>query len=88
MPYYKRYKSNDKWYAIGFATFLTVLGALAIYFGTEYSEENIKKQQDLNQKYVWPTEQSYVPEKIFDNKDTSTIKDTLFNKDTIDNKLK
>lgn len=88
MPYYKSYKNNNKWYVLGAATFLTVLGTLAIHFETEYSEENIKKQQELNQKHIWPTEQHYIPETTLNNKDTITIKDTVLNKDTIDSKLK
>jgi len=61
---------------------------LTLHFNEEYSEENIRKQQEFNRKYVWPTEQTYVPENTFNNKDTSTINDTLFKKDTIDAKLK
>ncbi len=88
MPYYKSYKKNDKWYALGFISVFGALIGLTLHFNEEYSEENIRKQQELNRKYVWPTEQTYVPETTFDRKDTSTSKDTLFDKDTIDAKLK
>lgn len=77
-----RYSKKLFNYFMGGVAAFGILIGVATYVGIEYSEDNVRQRQEMNSTYV-PSEKTH----ILDTSSNSN-KDTLFNKDTIDNKLK